>query len=446
MDPTRAAALQQLFAVVPDDLLRTLDAALSQDAEHSPAAFAVASHARAERADRTVRDAILAPVRAVSRGGGDGPDVAGAARPPFDPTPELWRLLRRTDSAAVNAAVEAAGDRDEPQRAAASADALTALAAERLAQHADWEPLRARLEAADGDGAAKLDRLLRLSPAVRGASGRARALSRNGSGGHTPALRLAYRDAEAAAPGGGALLLAALATQLDHPWQALRLVSAVMDRPTEAFLAASELRAFGLAMLDDVDARLARLAGFDGAAGVAGGEAAAADALTCALEMVELEQCLTLARDGPWGRRVAAAKRELARVGEQRLKDAHGWVDRALPVGRPRLGGRVRGAPRLDAPFDPSAAERAVGLLAFVSAARRSAGAGGFGAARAKAVGELDARLDQYVEDLLEVLHAGADPEASAGLRLRLDAAAECLGLLRDAKAAAVVRRRVAAA
>ncbi len=446
LDPSRIAALQQLFASVPDGALQTLDAALAVEAGSSPTASTVAFQARAERADRTARDQILAPVRALGRRAGEGVDMAAGARPPFDPTSDLWRLLRRTDAPAVDAAVAAVRDTDAPDRAATTADALTALAAERLAEHVDWEPLRARLEAAGGEGAAQLDRLLRLAPTIRGVSARARALSRSVSGGHTPALRLAYRDAESAAPGGGALLMAALAAQLDHPWQALRLVSAVMERPAESFLAGSELRGFGLAVLDDVDARLARLAAFDGAGGVAGGEAAAEEALTCALEMVELEQCLTLSRDGPWGRRVAAAKRELARVGEQRLKDAHIWVDRALPVGRPKLGGRVRGAPRLESPFDAQAVQRALGLLAFVSAARRSAGAGGFGAARAKAVEELDARLDQYAEDLLELLHASPAPQAAADLRARLDAAADGLGLLREPKAAALVRRRAAAA
>ena len=57
---------------------------------------------------------------------------------------------------------------------------------------------------------------------------------------------------------------------------------------------------------------------------------------------------------------------------------------------------------------------------------------------------KLDDRLDHYVEDVLEYLR-GDEADKAASARQYLDAAARLIGLLRDEKAAQIVRRRAAA-
>jgi hypothetical protein len=76
---------------------------------------------------------------------------------------------------------------------------------------------------------------------------------------------------------------------------------------------------------------------------------------------------------------------------------------------------------------------------------RSSAAAGGFASARAKALEDLETRLDSYVEKVLEEIRAddGVNPERA---RAFLEVAAELCGLARDEKAAQIVRRRAAAA
>jgi hypothetical protein len=95
-------------------------------------------------------------------------------------------------------------------------------------------------------------------------------------------------------------------------------------------------------------------------------------------------------------------------------------------------------------------AERATTLLVFLHEIRSSANTGGFASARAKAVEILEARLDSYVEDLLDHLrHDEApkkDPVDSARARAFLEVAAQLSGEARDEKAAQLVRRRAAAA
>ena len=448
LGPARSEALRRLFASVSDEALNTLDAALAAGAQDSAAALAASAHSGEERRRRAVRDEVFAPLRPPAWAGSAcdaGP--AGVFRPPFDPTLELWRALGRSDPEAVAAAVAAVRDRDEPEAAAAAADALTARAAERLAgDHPAWARLTSRLAAADPAAPEGLRRLLELCPVVRAASPRAQALARAPSEAHAAALRLAFRDAEARSPGCGPLLLSTLAAHLDRPWRVMRLVSAVMDRPSDAYLAASELAPFGQAVLDAVDARIAALRAFDGTTGVEGGAAAADAALACTLALAEFDAALRLNPEGAWARRTGAQRRELAFTVERRLKDAALAVDRALPVEPPRLKGRVRGAPVLGPPLDGDAMRRAQGLLAFFDRTRSSADFGGFGAVRARLIEELDQRLDVYAEDLLELLRTGAAAEREHEVRERLNLCAECLGLIREPRAAGLLRRRAAAA
>jgi DNA polymerase III delta prime subunit len=76
---------------------------------------------------------------------------------------------------------------------------------------------------------------------------------------------------------------------------------------------------------------------------------------------------------------------------------------------------------------------------------RSSAPAGGFASARTKVLEGLEHRLDSYVEDVLAEIHAddGVDHDRA---RAFLEIAAELCGLIRDEKAAQIVRRRAAVA
>ena len=130
---------------------------------------------------------------------------------------------------------------------------------------------------------------------------------------------------------------------------------------------------------------------------------------------------------------------------ETRLKQADGALARALPVVSGGLSGRLRGSPRLDVAIDPLARERAAAHLAFVAGVRTAADYGGFAVTRTKAIEALDQRMSLYADDLVRVLHEGEASEA-AEARARLAFLADGLGLVRDPKAAEVIRRRVAAA
>ncbi len=221
------------------------------------------------------------------------------------------------------------------------------------------------------------------------------------------AARLTYRDAVAMSDDAGPRLVELLLAHLPEPWLILRILAAMVIGPNDRYLASSELARFGGYILDDMDRRLAAFRGFNPDEGRAAGLAAADHLHVAAQAIAEFESTLELSRDGPWGARVSQAKQALAELAEARLGQIEKVVDQALPLQLVRFGAGLRGEPKLATDPDPRLVRRAEGLMGFFDRSRTSAASSGFGAARAKVGEALEARLDQYVEDLLEALHAG---------------------------------------
>jgi hypothetical protein len=211
----------------------------------------------------------------------------------------------------------------------------------------------------------------------------------------------------------------------------LRVISGVMDRPNESYLAGSELAGFGERVLADIDRHLTAVKAFKPTAGRQAAHAAAAAVHAATVQVAEFEQSIQLTPDGVWGRRLAKLKLGLAVAVETQLKTADDTVAAALPLQTLRIGPRtIRGVPRLTHAPEPEHVERAMTLLTFMTEVRPSAANGGFASAREKVLEEI--RADD-----------GVDPERA---RAFLEIAAEFCGLARDEKAAQIVRRRAAAA
>jgi hypothetical protein len=257
-------------------------------------------------------------------------------------------------------------------------------------------------------------------------------------------VRLAFRDATEVSPDAGPHFLELLICRLQEPWQILRVMSALMENPSDAYLAASELAHVGDRLMNDIDRRLGDLTAFDPFGGVDAG-VAAADAIRLAVaQITEFELSIDLKKDGPWGRRLTKQKQTLAQKVEALLNKADEAVDKAMPLKAVKFGAKTRGAPNYRNPPETRAVTKAEGMLSFLAHVRSSAAAGGYASLRAKTIEKLDDRLDRYVEDVLDHLRA-PDAEQAEVASQYLDIAATLVGLYRDQKAADLVRRRAAA-
>ena len=424
------AMLGGLVRAAPDRGIEQLALALAAGAADDQALAEVHALFAAELAERRARDAVLAPLLPQC-----DPALAWPKRIllPKAAISMIWRGLKAAQPDLAQAAILAANEPFQPDEIPAAFDDLCTAAAPDIT-----------LPGPDGDVAQTLAALV---PVLRRADAALDVWLRIQTSESVAAMRLAYKDADRAAKDSGPLFMEALLNRLAEPWQILRVISAVMDRPSDRYLSESELAHIGLRLLSELDRQVETIRRFDPHRGFEGGVATAAIALTTTHQINEFEQWLTLKRDGPWGERVAAAKRNLSLAMEAWLREVEPALAAALPTQSVRgLGGRgMRAAPRLAADPDLAAVRKAEGLLALLDACRASAQNGGFASLRGKVKEALEKRIDAYVEDLLDQLHSGAGPDPER-IRTFLDLAADFTGHVKDPEAARIVRRRSAAA
>jgi hypothetical protein len=434
--------VRTLVEAAPDRVVGGLQAALAETPPESALA-GVRRLVEAEASERVVRNTVLQPLAPMCRGDGRAPD---AMTFPARVLPLVWRGLMALRPAEVDVARLAWRDliADDPipdvfdDLVRAAADAVEAR------QPAEFAQAVALCEAVRPNGAELLVACLRLAPIVRSASQRLAQWLSHFDDASAAAARLAYNDAVDICPDGGPLFFEMLAAQMPQSWKVLRVISEVMDKPTERYLADSEMAFFGERVMAEVDESLRAIAKLD----LDGGPPAAREAgrlvELITLQVNEVETCVDLSRDHGWGQRIGKQRHGLANVVEGRLKDAEKHAKEALPTQLAKIGGVRRNVPRLVAPPDPRKVARAVTLLAFAHEVRSSINYGGFAAARARMVEQLSQFIDHYVEEVLDRLKVG-DAENEANAYAFLEVAAQFNLLVQGEKAAELVRRRAIA-
>ncbi len=422
LSKAKIAMVAGVFAASPDVVLRRLESVLAGARSADPSLDEVHELAATESGRRATVAAVFAPILPLMA----VPWAAGASVKP--------KALRSVWSeVAIN---------DPDLAARATAGARTFWNPEAPPVEFDIACRRA-VEFADD---ANLARLLRLCPLLRSIQPRLGGWIHSLSGEHVAAVRLAFKDALTLDADAARAFWDAVMAMLPNPWQVIRLISAATDRPSDRYLAESELAGIGERILDDIDSRIGSLKRFDPSCGEEAGAAEAASLLIAVHEIAEFEEWLTLRRDGPWGQRIAEQKVALSLAMEARLRETEPAVAAALPTQPGRgMGKAVRPAPKLAADPQPVLVTRARALLTLLEEARMSAGVGGFASVRMKVLESLEKRLDQYCEDLVEVLHK-REVEDLDRARAYLEIAADFVALIKGAPAGQIIRRRAAAA
>jgi hypothetical protein len=434
--------VRALVEQAPDAVVGRLQAALAE-AGGDDALASVRQLVDLEADDRRVRNTVLTPLAPMCLGDGRAADRIQFPKAVLG---LVWRGLKRVAPEEVTDARgilrELVGC-EEPREAF---DRLTRVAAAgvREREGRDFAAAAAAAEGARDNGAELLAGCLELAPVVRLACQLLpQWITRMGRD-ETAQARVAFNDAVAVRTDGGPLFFEMLAAQLAYPWQVLRVISAVMDKPDEHYFAASESAVFALRLMDHIDGELARLASVGPDGGHDAGREAASAVERLIEQIGEIENAIRLDRDGGWGRRIAHQRAALAAAVEARLKALERAVDAALPTRQERVARRLKAVPRVNRPPEGPAVAQAMTLLQFVSDIRGCAGAGGFASSRAKMLETLAETVDGYVADLLDRLrHKEVESEPAA--RAYLEVAADLSGLIHDPKAAQVVRRRASA-
>ncbi|HEY3695566.1 hypothetical protein [Phenylobacterium sp.] len=439
----KTAILQTLVEASPDRVVGALQSALA-DTGGDVGLSEVRRLVEAEAQDRRLRNGVLQPVAGLFAGDGR---LAERMTFPARALALIWRGLKSDAPAEVAEAAALLADFRPGETPPDVLDALVGRAAESLRSRAqrDFANAAELCDDARPDGAELLSACLDLGPICRSATLKLGEWISRTSDANSAAARLTYKDAVAIADDAGARLFEMLATQLAQPWMVLRIISAVMDRPSEKYLAESELASFALRLMDAVDRGLDGVAKLDVEAGPRAGSAAAKTLEVITQQIGELEASIESTRDGPWGSRIAKQKHTLAAAVEDRLRAAEKAVAVALPTQPTKIFKMVKNLPRLTAELDERAVVRARTLLTFAQECRSSASHGGFASVRAKVLEKLGESLDQYVEEVLDQIRGGELEDLGVAMQ-HLAAAADFNVLIRDDKAGELVRRRAAAA
>lgn len=439
---SRMAVIRTLIDTAPDSVIRSLDMALSAD--NSDGVMGVIRQMVAtEAAERRARAMTLAPVIPLC---------------PSKPSPRhenfpggvpraVWKALKveRADVVAEVITASTVWTNEETDGTPFDVLCVDAAAMLRSPLGTAFVPVAAMLEAAEAGGAERFASYLELVPLARDALAHLGDWLGRMTEERAASVRLAFRDAVDHSPDAGPMFLDILIGQMDEPWLVLRIVSALMDRPSDGYMAGSELAHIGERLLDEVDSHLEALRNFDPQSGVAAGAQAGEAARIIVHTLAEFEHSLDLKRDGPWGSKVVKQRRELAQIVELRLSKVDDAVEAALPTKSVKLAGRLmKGVPKLLQDPEDRAVVKAEGYLAFLDNCRASAPTGGYAALRNKIVEKLGDRLDQYAEDLIEEMR-NEDSANHERAKLYLELCARFVGFVRDEKAAQIVRRRAAA-
>jgi len=439
----KSAILRKLVETAPCKVVASLQQALAQTTEDS-ALGCVRRLVDAEIADRAFRGAVLAPVAPMFAGPRNSPRTLTF---PNRALSLIWRGLKTVEGATILEAQDACGLIEKTRGWDDSYDRLAAAAALGLRdrENDDFRLAAEVCDSARPEGAAALASCLEIASVVRRATGKLPVWIAHASGETAAAARLAYNDAVDISEDAGPRFFEMLAAQLAHPWMVLRIISAVMERPTERYMADTELAGFVVKVMDDIEVTIVAIDNLDLDGGAAAGQFAASATEIAVSQIAEIETNFEMSRKRGWGNRVQKQRLRLAAVVESQLRAAEAATLDALPMHTTRLHGVQRTLPLLDDPPDPLRVNRARTLLVFVEDLRTAANYGGFSTARSKLIDKLAEYLANYVEDVLGLMRSGeAGDLANAGAFLEV--LADFSDHVAGDKAGELVRRRAQAA
>jgi hypothetical protein len=433
--------VRMLMASSPDSVVGGLHSALA--GSHDSAFSEVRNLVANEIMDRRFRDTVFAPVLRMFD---DPARVKDRLVFPRTALPLIWRALKE-DAPDQVSMVERLLEGATAETRAGPLNGLLRRVMDgiRSTEGNIYSSAAANLNQSNPKLAEAFCNCLALAPLVRDTTFRLADWVARPNEERAAALRVTYRDATTISEDNGPLLFEMLAASLEEPWMIIRLISLVMDRPSQRFLGDSELSTFPTRVMDMIDLHLNEITRFDHTRTPDEARDAAGLVKLAARQISELEAGIEFTRDSGWGARVQKQKQSLAAAVEGRMRKTEALIGAALPYHTVRGAHASRKVPRMTVPPKAEDINNARTLLTFMEATRSSANIGGFASARTKIAEAVAEVLDRYAEDGLGLMrdHEVEDFDLAVA---HLTYAAEFLELAREAVSADLVRRRIVAA
>ena len=431
--------VRSIVQTVPDAGLGQLTSVLSaQMGEHTMAD--VRDIVMVEMRDRKVRSIVFSPIVSLCEKNQPGKN---SSRFPFELPTLLWNALVDTApklmAQAREMALRLASEEVLPYIFNQACDAaLTGL----QTNDPNFQPVVVCLAKSSPDAVWDLIGFLKMSSVLRDVLIEIPLWVGRMNSDDELSVRLAYRDAAKLTANGPARLFEFIYINLEAPRTILRIISAALDRPSDLSVEGTDLIAFGDLLLDQCEASLQSINGFDLGEGPSAGTALASAAKSIIGTVTEFEECIALSKNGPWGRRVARIKRDVSVEFEKLIFQVEILIPKALPVAAAGQNQKaLNRSPNMFIAPDPSAAARLEAILTFMAQIRSIASASGVGVLRSRIIAETQEFLEFYSNGVFALLSDfNQDPDA---VRARIDVIAKYVALVHDDEAAERLRRRV---
>ncbi|MCX8499032.1 MAG: hypothetical protein ORN25_06660, partial [Caulobacteraceae bacterium] len=431
--------VRSIVQTVPDAGLGQLTSVLSaQMGEHTMAD--VRDIVMVEMRDRKVRSIVFSPIVSLCEKNQPGKN---SSRFPFELPTLLWNALVDTApklmAQAREMALRSASEEVLPYIFNQACDAaLTGL----QTNDPNFQPVVVCLAKTSPDSLRDLIGFLKMSSVLRDVLIEIPLWVGRMNSDDELSVRLAYRDAAKLTANGPARLFEYIYINLEAPRTILRIISAALDRPSDLSVEGTDLIAFGDLLLDQCEASLQSINGFDLGQGASAGTALASAAKSIIGTVTEFEECIALSKNGPWGRRVARIKRDVSVEFEKLIFQVEILIPKALPVAAAGQNQKaLNRSPNMFVAPDPSAAARLEAILTFMAQIRSIASASGVGVLRSRIIAETQEFLEFYSNGVFALLSDfNQDPDA---VRARIDVIAKYVALVHDDEAAERLRRRV---
>ena len=256
-------------------------------------------------------------------------------------------------------------------------------------------------------------------------------------------LKLALRDATQSDPEGSRRLIDILAAHLERIEDVVRLViQGATATGHEAMLRHSELSRYIERAVCALEALAQRILSWRPGEARAGLER---DLATTSAIVAALDRAFAHDPQADWARRVGAVKGRISSMIEERLQATAKAVSRILLTRGVQTAGRMmRKAADPNAVVDDGALAQARGLIDLAGSVRSAAAKFGCEARRHAVVAEVSGDIVNYIDQLIEAVHAG-DADDVKATTARLLNLADLLERLGDDAEAKTARRRIVA-
>jgi hypothetical protein len=252
-------------------------------------------------------------------------------------------------------------------------------------------------------------------------------------------LRIVFRHAADIHEDGAVRLMEIAYSYLKDPASVLKIISILLDRPSDRFLVMSEMATFGERSIARTENFGVKLTEYRRQPNFSQLSAFGLEASQALKEIHAIQDAIELTKDGPLGKRLSATQGKIIDFIEETIKS----YDRPLKDVFPFSGSKGRSMPRVDGIIKPESIERLKNIIEFCFCVQPLASTCGYLVILNQAFETMGRTAEDFFDGLLELANADNPPSYNP-LMMAFERAEEITQIVSGEEKANLMRRRVA--